>query len=304
MTALIKKRSNSSAAKYITASTSPDETLILEAGFQNHDSLENLTRKLPNLKHIIFDACYDLKSKDIEYLAQLTNLTNLEIDYCSSLENIDFLADLSNLTHLRITNVYDKGHYRVLSNLINLTHLEIGENDGLKNIDFLSDLTNLVHLDLNFLYVLEDIYAVSNLSKLTHLILNNSAVKNIDFIVKLPNLRFVDVTGCDNLKNIDTLRRMDNFNGKSSIKYLSGFRYEGDWANCRIEGFGKFRCPQYSYEGYYKDGIKEGKGTEIQKDGTKYEGYFHKNSYHGKGIITYPNGEKSEVEFDMGQKKT
>ena len=28
--------------------------------------------------------------------------------------------------------------------------------------------------------------------------------KNIDFIVKLPNLRFVDVTGCDNLKNIDT----------------------------------------------------------------------------------------------------
>ena len=307
MTALEKKRNSESASTYATAKikwprarTSPDELLVLEEGFYNNDSLTNLTKKFPSLKHIVFDACYEMKVKDIEGLAQLPNLTNLEFNYCTELENLDVLANLSNLTHLRLANLFSTEDFSVLANLSNLTHFEICENDNIKNIDFLSTLSNLIHLDLNMLYGLEEVNSLENLSKLTHLNLSYTAIKNIDVLAKLPNLHLVDVTACESLKNIDVLSKMDNFNGKALFEYLTGYRYEGDWASCRQEGFGKYITNLIAYEGDFKDGVREGKGTEIKPDGTKYEGDFVKYSAHGKGIKIYASGDKYEGDFVKG----
>ena len=46
------------------------------------------------------------------------------------------------------------------------------------------------------------------------------------------------------------------------------------------------------YEGNFKDGMKNGKGTYIYSNGSKYEGEWKDNKKHGKGIFTDSYGSK------------
>jgi DNA polymerase III epsilon subunit-like protein len=51
------------------------------------------------------------------------------------------------------------------------------------------------------------------------------------------------------------------------------------------------------FDGYYKDGMKDGMGILIFANGNKYEGEFKEGKYNGKGILTYSNGYKYEGNF-------
>ena len=51
------------------------------------------------------------------------------------------------------------------------------------------------------------------------------------------------------------------------------------------------------YEGQYLNGLREGYGRIILKDGSYYEGEWKNNFQEGKGKIVYSNGNYYEGEF-------
>ena len=53
----------------------------------------------------------------------------------------------------------------------------------------------------------------------------------------------------------------------------AGHSYEGEWKNGVREGMGYYEWPDSAkYYGQYKNDIKEGKGTFVYPDGRKYVG--------------------------------
>ena len=77
---------------------------------------------------------------------------------------------------------------------------------------------------------------------------------------------------------------------KRKISDLEGYlQYEGKYYKSKYFGFGKlyggYQCKSLIYEGFFKDGLYEGKG--ILKDNYLYEyvGSFKEGKYHGYGIL-------------------
>ncbi len=67
------------------------------------------------------------------------------------------------------------------------------------------------------------------------------------------------------------------------------FIYRGNFENDEFEGYGKYEDLRRHivYEGYFKNGKKEGKGLETGNNGLKYEGDFNNNIRHGKGELHF-----------------
>ena len=100
--------------------------------------------------------------------------------------------------------------------------------------------------------------------------------------------------------------------GHGSYTMPSGFRYEGEWIDGRIQGMGKATYPDGSiyeghftagrpdgqgrinyaaggsYEGAWKDGAITGQGVARYADGSVYEGGFTDAAHDGKGLLTPP----------------
>ena len=107
-------------------------------------------------------------------------------------------------------------------------------------------------------------------------------------------------------------------NGKGTMIYSNGSRYEGNWSNGKCSGFGIESFPNGSryeghfvdnnyngkgigflangdrYEGNYVDGYRSGYGTLFYKDGIKYEGNWSQSKCNGFGIQTWPKGDRYE----------
>src|SRR3989338_1678469 len=67
------------------------------------------------------------------------------------------------------------------------------------------------------------------------------------------------------------------------------------------DGFGKAQLPDSSvYDGNFKNGLFNGKGTLTRRDGARYEGEFKDGLFDGKGIVNHSNGVKYEGEFKDG----
>jgi hypothetical protein len=75
------------------------------------------------------------------------------------------------------------------------------------------------------------------------------------------------------------------------FNYKNGDRYEGEWKNGNIDGFG---CYQYSigekYIGYYRNNKRTGHGRYIYKNGIIYEGNWQNGNQKGIGCYIYGNG--------------
>jgi len=56
------------------------------------------------------------------------------------------------------------------------------------------------------------------------------------------------------------------------------------------------------YEGEWKEGDRDGKGTLTLNDGSFYEGEWKDNFMQGQGTKTWPNGQKYEGEWKEGEK--
>ncbi|MBQ4035094.1 MAG: hypothetical protein II623_06505, partial [Paludibacteraceae bacterium] len=54
------------------------------------------------------------------------------------------------------------------------------------------------------------------------------------------------------------------------------------------------------YDGTFKDGLFEGKGTITYKSGAKYTGDFKLGKREGKGTYTYPTGDIYTGDFKNG----
>ena len=52
------------------------------------------------------------------------------------------------------------------------------------------------------------------------------------------------------------------------------------------------------YEGEYKNGKFDGKGSFTFSDGRRYEGQFKNGEKHGKGTFTFPDGRKYVGEWE------
>lgn len=79
------------------------------------------------------------------------------------------------------------------------------------------------------------------------------------------------------------------------------FKWEGSCVNGKANGYGKatkYINGQYesTYEGEYKNGIREGKGKFTHKDGVQ-EGIFIKGQLTGVGTYQFTNGDKYSGEF-------
>ncbi len=92
--------------------------------------------------------------------------------------------------------------------------------------------------------------------------------------------------------------------GKGIKYYLDGSRYEGEWKHGKKDGFGTdYREDGIkSYEGFWEDDYRCGRGVLIDYRGIKFEGVYKKRPPYGEfglsneefSVMTFPGGEVVE----------
>ena len=55
------------------------------------------------------------------------------------------------------------------------------------------------------------------------------------------------------------------------------------------------------YDGYWKNNMKHGRGTEVYYDGSRYEGEWKENQKDGRGNYFFQSGSSFIGEFKYGQ---
>lgn len=76
------------------------------------------------------------------------------------------------------------------------------------------------------------------------------------------------------------------------MKYTNGNFYDGEWANNKKNGIGKYyyAITNEIYEGSWVNNKKEGKGKAIYAFGDVYEGFFANNNRNGYGVLKFKDG--------------
>ena len=74
--------------------------------------------------------------------------------------------------------------------------------------------------------------------------------------------------------------------------FPNGDEYTGVYKKNKFHGEGILENKRlsYKYEGEFKNGLKEGKGTEKYKNGAVYSGEFKRNLRNGKGKLSKLDG--------------
>lgn len=86
--------------------------------------------------------------------------------------------------------------------------------------------------------------------------------------------------------NIGCNQRVKNGLGKAQLP--DSTTYEGEFRNGLFNGKGTLTSRNGDrYEGEFKDGLMDGRGVYVSKNGDRYEGEFKDNYYSGKGILIY-----------------
>ena len=78
----------------------------------------------------------------------------------------------------------------------------------------------------------------------------------------------------------------DMLNGEimdmEKMKLTNGDVFEGNFINGLYHGYGKLSYGNKTFEGYWKNGLKDGKGTILNVDNTKYLGTWESGKSVGK----------------------
>ena len=90
--------------------------------------------------------------------------------------------------------------------------------------------------------------------------------------------------------------------GQGKYFFPNGTTYTGELLNGFRHGFGKFESPkeELSYEGNWKNGLKNGYGV-MKKKGSTYEGNWKDGFIDGKGKLTWKSGNIYKGDFKMGK---
>jgi len=97
-------------------------------------------------------------------------------------------------------------------------------------------------------------------------------------------------------------------NGQGIMNWLtSNEKYTGNWEDNYQSGFGTHiwldsngenKLLRNRYVGYWKLGLRHGKGTFYYSNGSKYEGDWEKNFKHGSGVFTFEDGTEYNGPFE------
>lgn len=129
-------------------------------------------------------------SIDCSGLNKLSQLKTLLLAY-TKVKDINFLHGLKNLNHLNLCDcVIENVDFSIIGNLTELKSLDL-LSEQLDNIDFLIHLT-----------------------KLERLVLNHSNITNIEILKELPNLKFIEITNCNQLSQKQILDVKNHLNIK------------------------------------------------------------------------------------------
>ena len=93
--------------------------------------------------------------------------------------------------------------------------------------------------------------------------------------------------------------------------YLKDYIYHGEIANNTYNGYGtlKNKIENKTYEGNFKNGLKEGKGKLTFPDKSEYSGYFENDKISGEGEFYWANGDyykgyfKNQIFYGEGDLK-
>ena len=93
--------------------------------------------------------------------------------------------------------------------------------------------------------------------------------------------------------------------GKGTMIYSNGEQYDGQWSKGKRNGkviltFANLHDDEgriISYEGNFKDNVRDGEGTLLYENGVKFIGLFKDNVRDGEGIMTYTNGDTYKGEW-------
>ena len=87
-------------------------------------------------------------------------------------------------------------------------------------------------------------------------------------------------------------------NGRGTVIWSDGGRYDGDWRDGVQHGRGVETFASGSrYEGEWLDDLKHGRGVLITATGARYDGEWRGDRRDGRGIETWPDGARFEGEY-------
>jgi internalin A len=149
-----------------------------EVDMENYEGFE-LPSGLSNLKNLTEVDIESTLIKNVDDLANLTNLTVLDLEGCTKITNLDGLVNLTALTDFNFCYGRSLTDISGLANLTNLTNLDLSLCEEVTDLSYLANLTNLndlVLIDCGVWYPDEII--------------------NVDFLANLTNLKKLDLSGC------------------------------------------------------------------------------------------------------------
>ncbi len=88
--------------------------------------------------------------------------------------------------------------------------------------------------------------------------------------------------------------------GYGSLDYKNGQRYVGNWINGLMDGYGYMKYQDADYEGYWKNGAKNGKGQFTTVDGISCRGIFDNGQLNGYGTCSYRDGSSYRGNWNNG----
>ncbi|MEM8807451.1 MAG: pentapeptide repeat-containing protein [Cyanobacteria bacterium P01_G01_bin.38] len=129
----------------------------------------------------------------------------------------------------------------------------------------------------------------------------------IEMVCNEPELTPVDTADPD-YKYRDGTRFYGQFvdgkpaDGRGSMIYTSGNRYDGEYANGRRNGCGTFTFTNgRRYVGEFKDDLFSGRGTWFLENGDRYVGDFEYNNCNGEGVFVFADGSSKSGVWQQGR---
>ncbi|CAF0793589.1 unnamed protein product [Brachionus calyciflorus] len=192
----------------------------------------------------------------------------------------------------------------LLCNMINAANLGTNKSESEESYKVLNQVQSFLDEYSNFQYVSQPFQDSILGSKPIVENSDESSNKlriNFDFLVDryftfVPNYNMestvMDIKSFTHSMNSESIKKSMNTFKKEIFKH----NYKGEMANNLRNGFGIYVYDNnfFRYEGEWKDGIKQGNGKFIMKDGSFYEGEFNNGEMTGKG---YKYDKNRETEY-------
>ena len=150
---------------------------------------------LPSLTSLDLSDCESLR--DLNPIANSTQLTNLNLSSCESLTDLSPIANLTQLTSLDLYSCESLTDLSQTANLTQLTSLNLSSCESLTDLSPIANLTQLTSLDLSSCKFLTDLSPIANLTQLTSLDLSScESLTDLSPTANLTQLTSLNLSSC------------------------------------------------------------------------------------------------------------